>query len=254
MTRDPSPFHLSTTQSERDIEYRAALETYYTQSIGSNVQRLENFPKYAPRQAVTRFLAKYEIFKEIQGVPGSVLEFGVLAGGGLMTWAMLSAILEPVNFLRKVVGFDTFAGFPSVSQEDIQGGSEHAVVGGYAVDAFDDLQRCIQLFDMNRSLSHLPKVQLVKGDVQETLPRFFEENPHTVVSLLYLDLDLFEPSAAVLRHVLPRMPKGAIIAFDELNVDAWPGETLAVMNEVGINNLRLRRVPFEPYVSYAVLE
>jgi hypothetical protein len=194
------------------------------------------------------------VFKQILDVPGAIMEFGVLAGGGLMTWASLSAILEPVNFQRKVIGFDTFSGFPSVTEEDTRGRSEHAVVGGYGIDSYSDLQECIRLFDSNRPLNHIQRVQLVRGDVLETLPQYLEEQSHTVVSLVYLDLDLYEPTAAVLRQVLPRMPKGAIVAFDELNVAQWPGETLAVLQEVGIRNLRLRRIPFEPYVTYVVLE
>jgi Macrocin-O-methyltransferase (TylF) len=254
VSQDPSPFHLSNTQSPADIEYRLRLDAYFSASIGTNVQKLENFPKYVPRQALTKFIAKYEIFKQILPVAGSILEFGVFAGGGLMTWALLSALLEPINFQRKVVGFDTFSGFPQVSTEDTQGKSEHAATGGYAMDSYDDLRECIRLFDANRVLNHIPKVSLVRGDVSTTLPAYLAENQHTVASLIYLDLDLYQPTVAVLKHMLPRMPRGAIIAFDEVNVEAWPGETLAVMHEVGIRNLRLQRIPFEPYISYAVIE
>lgn len=254
MANDPSPFHLSTTQSDADRAYRTELEAFFPQSIGSSVLKLENFAKYVPRQTQTKYLAKYEIFKQVLNVPGAILEFGVLAGGGLMTWASLSAILEPINFQRKIIGFDTFSGFPSVSEQDTRGKSEHAVPGGYGIDSYADLRECIRLYDMNRPLNHMPKVQLVRGDVTETLPRFLEDNSHTIASLIYLDFDLFEPSVAVLKHMLPRMPKGAILAFDELNVEQWPGETLAVLDECGIRNLRLQRVPFEPYITYAVLE
>jgi hypothetical protein len=50
------------------------------------------------------------------------------------------------------------------------------------------------------------------------------------------------------------MPKGAILAFDELNQSAWPGETLAVLNSMGIRNLRIQRFPFTPQLSYAILD
>jgi len=64
---------------------------------------------------------------------------------------------------------------------------------------------------------------------------------------------LYEPTKAALKHFLPRMPKGAVIAFDELNQKQWPGETLAVLEEVGINNIRIQRVPYTPSLSYAIL-
>jgi hypothetical protein len=50
------------------------------------------------------------------------------------------------------------------------------------------------------------------------------------------------------------MPKGSLIAFDELNHPLWPGETVALFEEVGIRNLRIKRLPFGSTVSYAVLE
>ena len=88
----------------------------------------------------------------------------------------------------------------------------------------------------------------------ETLPQYLEENPHLVVSLLHLDMDLYEPTKIMLQHLLPRIPKGGIIAFDELNQDAWQGETIAVMEEIGIPNLRLKRCSFGTTLSYAVIE
>ena len=34
-----------------------------------------------------------------------------------------------------------------------------------------------------------------------------------------------------LKNFISRMPKGAIIAFDELNNKNWPGETVALLGE-----------------------
>ena len=100
------------------INRKNKLEKYFEKSIGTNVEKLQNFAKYVPRQNLTTFLTKYEIFKKILDVPGSIIECGVLFGGGLMTFAQLSAIFEHVNFERQIIGFDTFSGFPSVSSVD----------------------------------------------------------------------------------------------------------------------------------------
>ena len=63
-----------------------------------------------------------------------------------------------------------------------------------------------------------------------------------------------EPTKAAIETLLPRMPKGAVIAFDELNQRMWPGETMAVLETVGIRGLRLERTPMVPQISFAVLE
>jgi len=240
-------------QSEIDIAFSDMLEEYFSNNPGSSVEKLKNFSKYVSRQDLTNFVAKYEIFKQILEVQGSVVECGVFQGNGLMTWAKLSSIFEPYNHQRKIIGFDTFCGIPSVAEEDKMSKSEHAHVGKLSSKSYDDLVQCIKLYDMNRALAHITKVSLVKGNMVQTIPRFIEQNPHTVVSLLYLDAVVFEPTKIAIEHFVPRMPKGAIIAFDELNSELWPGETIAVARELGLSNLRVRRFPFASFISYAVL-
>lgn len=169
-----------------------------------------------------------------------------------MTFAQLSAALEPNNLTRRIYGFDTFGGFPSVSERD-RPQQTGASKGDLAADSYQELSRLIEVYDDDRFLGHISKVQLIKGDVTETIPAFLTENQHLVVSMLFLDLDLYEPTVAALRHFVPRMPRGAILAFDELDNPIWPGETMAVLDELGIGKLELRRFEFDPYIAYAVL-
>lgn len=171
-----------------------------------------------------------------------------------MTFAQLSAIFEPVNHQRRIIGFDTFAGFAGIAPEDEKGESEFLNEGALAVDSHDDLLRCIDLFDANRFLNHIPKVSLVRGDINDTLPDFLEKHPHTLVSLLYLDVDIYQPTKVAIENLVPRMPQGAILAFDQLNDENWPGETLAVLETLGVQNLRIQRFPFGSDIAYAVLE
>jgi len=97
-------------------------------------------------------------------------------------------------------------------------------------------------------------VQLVKGNITNTVPKYLKENPHTIISLLYIDTDIFEPAKVAIENFLPHMPKGSIIAFDELNDKEWMGETIAVAKTIGINNLKIKRFPFDTRGSYTVLE
>ncbi|MFH1642778.1 MAG: TylF/MycF/NovP-related O-methyltransferase [Nanoarchaeota archaeon] len=250
---DPSRGQEPNRTTQDETNYRVNLENYFKKSIGSDVEKLENFAKYVPRQSLTRFIAKYEIFKKILDIQGSIIECGVYLGGGLMTFAQISAILEPVNHQRKIIGFDTFSGFTEISKEDENGKSVNLKKGGYAMDSYDDLINCVKLYDSNRFLNHINKVSLVKGDIKKTLPLYLLDNPHTVVSLLYLDMDVFEPTKTAIENFVPRMPKGAIIAFDELNADNWPGETMAVLKTIGIKNLKIQRFPFATSLSYAII-
>jgi Macrocin-O-methyltransferase (TylF) len=248
----------SRTQTVADDQYYSNIQEFFSEGEGDTLAKLRNFTKFVPRQNLSLFLAKNEIFKQILDVHGHIVECGVFMGGGLLTWAQLSAIYEPYNHTRRIVGFDTFAGFPNMSELDTpETGSElnFAKVGGLAVPGAEaDIRRAVELYDTNRPIGHIERIELVKGDARQTIPAYVENNKHTVVSLLYLDFDLYEPTVAAINTFLPRMPKGAILAFDELNQKQWPGETLAVLDAVGIRNLRIKRFPFTPQISYAVLE
>lgn len=215
--------------------------------------KLENFPKYVRRQHLKRFLALYEVFKLILPVKGSIVECGVFRGFGLMSWAKLSAILEPENLTRRIYGFDTFEGFPSVSDKD-QAAETQNHQGDLKASSYEELTELIRVYDADRFLGHMHKVELIKGDLAGTIPEFLKQHPHLLVSLLFLDCDLYEPTKAAIEHFFPRMPKGAVIAFDELDNPIWPGETLALLDSLTAGRLRLRRLDWDPYIGYAVLE
>ena len=215
---------------------------------------VNNFAKYAKRQEITRFLVRHELFKKILHLKGSIIECGVFSGNGVMSWAQLSTIMEPVAFFRRIYGFDTFGGFPSVSSEDLTGKENlDWKPGDVKDDSYHDLMACIDLFDKNRFLAQFPKVELVKGDFMETGEKFLKDNPHLLIALLYLDFDLYEPTRKALELFLPRMPKGSILAFDEINNPMWPGETMAFLESLNVRELQVQKFPYEPNMAYIVL-
>lgn len=233
------------------------LQDYFEQGLGTTISKLENFPKYVRRQSLSKYLARADIFRKIINVHGSVIDGGVNAGCSLMTFASLSAIFEPVNYTRKIIGFDTFCGIPDTHEKDCNPGknSPHVSKGGFRAEGFDqDIVRAAEIFDANRNLGHIPKIEIVKGDVRQTMPLYLKENPHLVVSLLHLDMDVYEATKVAIETFLPRMPKGAVLVFDEINQPGYPGETAAVMECLGLRNLRLERFAYEPGLSHAVLE
>jgi len=242
-------------QRPHDVEYQSNLDKFFAAASGSNVDKLRSFQKFVPVPDLGRFLAKAHIFSQIVNVHGSIVECGVHRGGGLLGWASLSAIYEPLNHVRKVIGFDTFEGFAEIHPNDqTSHENAHLSPGALAAPLEDEINEAVQLFDSVRPLGHIPKVRLIKGDATRTIPDFLKQNPHFVCALLYLDFDLYEPTKAAIEHLLPRIPRGGVIAFDELNIEQWPGETLAVLETVGLCNLRIQRLPHQPQISFAVLE
>jgi hypothetical protein len=115
------------------------------------------------------------------------------------------------------------------------------------------LQDAIDLYDMNRAVGHIPKVEIIKGDACETIPAFVEAHPELIVSLLILDMDIYEPTLTAIDCLVPPVPKGGIVAFDELNEAKWLGETVALKRRMQMNDIRLRKFPWEHRLSYFVM-
>ena len=120
-------------------------------------------------------------------------------------------------------------------------------------DIMGELNEVIHIYDKNRPLSQIQKIELVQGDATITMPKFASENKWLIVSLLYLDFDVYKPTKIALETFVPLMPKGAIIAFDEAANWEWPGETLALKESLGIGNHKLQSFPWEPNISFIQL-
>jgi len=242
-----------TRNTKEQFNYYESLSNFIDESENSLMDMLNIFPIFATRQSITSFLEKYELYKLILDIPGSILECGVAGGRGIMSFYHFSSIFEPYHYTRKVIGFDTFEGFPSIDMKDKTSNADHMKVGGLKFESYDLLNRSFEVHDKNRVLGHIPKGELVKGDISQTLPKYLEENPHLVVSLLYMDLDLYTPTKDTLELLIERIPKGGVIVFDELNHSDYPGETIALMETLKLSNLRLKRLNFSSMASYAVI-
>ena len=234
-------------------EYLKKLDEFISKNPLSNIEKFENFTMFTPPWGIMRFLVRNELFKKIIEVEGEIIEAGVYHGGGLMSWAQLSSIYEPYNHKRKVIGFDTFSGFKKISQKDGKEDSAYKKEGYWSSDSYNDLLYCSNLFDMTRPMGQIPKVELVKGDIMKTAKQFLKDNPQLIISLLYLDVDLYKPTKEMLKVFLTRMNKGSIIVFDQINTRVFPGETLAVEEIIGIKNLEIKRFPFTS-ITYAIIK
>ena len=216
------------------------------------VSKLRAFPAYTTRQNITTFLERYELFKRILNVPGSIVECGVGSGLGLFSFYHFSSIFEPYHYTRKIFGFDTFSGFTGITDSDLSSSADHLREGGLNHGGFERLSEAVKIHDLNRALGHIPKAELIKGDISLTVGPFLDNHPELLISMLYLDLDLYKPTLDTIKALYDRMPKGALICFDELNHSDYPGETLAALEAIGLSNLKLQRLHFSSMMSFAV--
>jgi hypothetical protein len=83
-----------TRNTDSMLNFYSELESFLKNVEWDEVQKASNFPVLTFRQRISWFLERYELFKMIKKVPGSIIECGVADGSGLMSFAHFCLILN----------------------------------------------------------------------------------------------------------------------------------------------------------------
>ena len=210
---------------------------------------------FLSRQELSRMMALSDIYRQhVVEANGSMIEFGTCYGRTAALPTNLRGILEPYNFTRRLIVFDTFEGLKGTEEKD--GTDRLAVDGAYSAGAgYEDyLKQVLSYHELEAPIAHIPKFELVKGDASETVPAYFEQHPETIVSLVYFDFDIYKPTRDALTAIRPRLTRASVLVFDQLNCPEYPGETIALAEAFGLNNCTLRRSPLTPWMSYMTFD
>lgn len=179
-----------------------------------------NFYLSCQANRIGKALVHYELYKKILDLPGAIIECGVFKGASLCRFAMLRELLENDNS-RKIMGFDIFGKFPETKFE-----LDKKRRLKFIEKAGEESISCEQLIDVLEHKKINKNIELVKGDINETVPYYVKEHPELKISLLNLDTDVYEPAVTILENLYPRIVKGGILVLDDYGVFA--GETKAV--------------------------
>ena len=243
-----------TFDSELEARGRAELLDLFKNPRIPEDQILANLGLFLDGKNLSRILLMDHLYRKIVDIQGVVMDFGTRWGHNMALFQTLRSIYEPFNRHRLVLGFDTFSGFPSIAHEE--GSSNLMFTGNLDVgEGYTEyLQAIISSHESLNPLSHIQKNEIVAGDATETLPNYLVQNPQTVVSLAYFDFDIYTPTKSTLELLKPRLTRGSVVAFDEVNDKDSPGETIALMEVFGLNNIKLQRYRFASRVSYFVVD
>jgi hypothetical protein len=229
--------------------YKTLVNRLQEQCPIPSTEILTQLPLFLDRPTTAHLLFMHNLYSRIISVPGIIVEFGVRWGRNLTILANCRTLYEPLNTTRKIVGFDTFEGFPSISPKD--GQSEATKVGGYNVPSGHEswLETVLLAHEQLGFRGNQQRFELVKGDLIETLPRYLKKHPETIIAMAYFDIDLYEPTKRALELIEPHLTKGSVVGFDELYLPDFPGETLALRDAWGLSRYRIQRDPRAPYPS-----
>jgi predicted O-methyltransferase YrrM len=196
-----------------------------------------------------KILARADLVRMVADVPGDIVDCGTFKGVSTLQFAQFLKIYKPHDQAR-VISFDTFeASFPRVRPDEAASAADH-------MDRLYEQSAYVQLNDAIARLGLSDRVEIVKGDIVETLPHYLADKPGFRISLLHCDLDVFEATRRTLEAAWPRLCVGGIVVLDEYAVRNW-GESDAADTFLATlpHAPRLRTVPGTPTpTAYLVKE
>jgi hypothetical protein len=249
---EKQPYKIAVGSTAVEVESKNSLARRLRNSNIPDSELLDNLGLFLTRQNLSRINFIQSIYEMIVPVHGVIMEFGVRWGQNMALFSSLRGVFEPYNYNRKIIGFDTFEGFPSVDVKDggIWKPGSYSVTDNYELE----LEQILIFHNDNSPIPQKKKFELVKGDASRTLPEYLTKNPETIISLAYFDFDIYEPTKECLKAIQPHLTKGSILAFDELNCPEFPGETKALKEVYGLQKYAIRRLPSSPLTSYIVID
>lgn len=215
-------------------DFKKAFEYENNFNLSSDVTRL------------SKILAHYELYKMAIDIPGAIVECGVFKGASFVRFATFRELFEN-PYSKKIIGFDTFEEFPETGFEDDK------AFRSRCVDAAGE--ECIstnQLIDVLKHKKTEDNIELVEGDITKTIPEYISSHPELKISMLNLDVDIYEPSVTVMRYLYPKIVKGGVLILDDYGT--FPGETKAVDDYFQDKNVKIHKFPFCITPCYIIKE
>ena len=192
----------------------------------------------------SKFITHLEFFRQTSDVRGEVMEFGIFKGNSFFRWIKFRDLLEQTSS-RKIIGFDIFGDFPEAGFEGDKDKRDAFVAetnGGKSI-SYEEITELLSQQNLNKN------VEIIKGNIHDTLEQYLDKNPHLKLSLLHIDVDLYEPTKLVLEKLYDRVTKGGIIILDDYG--AFAGTNKAV-DDFFKGKVEIKKLPYSHAISYII--
>ena len=189
------------------------------------------------KKRILKLLDHYEVYNKILNIKGDVIECGVFKGASLIRFLTFRDLIEKKD-KRKIIGFDAFGKFPRPKNDN-----KNKKTDSVFAKRHDDkigLGISINLLKKYLKKKKFSNYELIKGNVIQTLPNYLKKNKKLKISLLHLDLDIYEPTKFVLEILYEKISKNGIILFDDYA--HIKGATLAVDEFLKKKKIKIHKV------------
>ena len=161
-----------------------------------------NFYLTCDNTRISKILAQYELFKMVLDLPGAMVECGVFKGASFLRFADFRNLFGN-SYSHPLIGFDIFDKFPETHHLADQKYRDH-----FITTAGEQSITKAQLFEILKLKGMDKNIELIEGDVTQTIPEYVAKNPNLKISLLNLDTDIYEPAVTILEVFLAENCQG----------------------------------------------
>jgi len=163
-----------------------------------------------------KMMKRAELYMQVKELAGDILEFGVFKGAGLALFLNLKMMYEP-NSLMKVIGFDYFN---TENLMNTLNGMNKTMMSAVLNRVSSDE---LSIESVKERLSNFKEdsYKLIEGEAVTSAMQYKIDNPGARIKLLYMDLDLGEPTYTILKTLWSKVVKHGIIVFDEYAYHKW---------------------------------
>ena len=193
---------------------------------------------------IAKLIAHYNFFEKTKEIGGSIVECGVFKGSSISRFAMFRKLLNIEE--KKIIGFDTFSSFPETNFE-----LDKVLRTNFINTAGKESISVEQLLAVLEKKKCDKNIELIEGDIVQTVPKYIEKNRDLKISLINIDVDLFEPTEVILKHFYPRLSFGGIMILDDYK--KFKGETVAVDDYFKDKNITIQE-PIYPNTPYYIIK
>jgi hypothetical protein len=220
-----------------------------TQNPQSLFDNFNNFILSNDRRVFNKLVARTLLYNEVKDIPGDIVECGVFKGTGMYTFLKLKNLYNP-NSAKKVIGFDFFNtdGLLSSIQNSTDKETMNTLFEGRSFNHDSSFKEQFQSKLLQDGFS-TSDFLLVEGDISLTSKKFVSEYPGFKISLLYMDLDIAEPTYDALSNMWDNVTKGGIIVFDEYGYHSW-SESKGVDKFIQEKNLEIKTLNYMCPTAY----
>ena len=197
-----------------------------------------NFYLSSDLSRIHKIIIHYQLYEKIRHLQGNIVECGVFKGNSSIRFASFREFFQ--DHSKKLILFDIFGKFPEANNpKDVKQREKFIKDAGLHSISKKQLNGVFK----NKKIKNF---ELIQGDITKTVKKYIIKNPKMKISLLHIDVDLYEPTKAILESLYPNVVNGGIIILDDYNV--FPGETSAVNEffkgkKVKIQKFKNRKTP-----------